>query len=152
MANFCDEKSHLSTNITEIICILHAILLHPCWGLANKQLDAIPETFYTNFPLQKEAIWLEQHRCVWCCSLEGTEMQQVDCFTIWELNASSTWPAALLHPSDEQQVGWYNTWVLNASSTSGKGLTDYCSKPLKAKSSEKCTHWDPPQTFQSRDN
>jgi len=36
---------------------------------------------------------------------EGTEMQQVDCFNIWELNASSTLPAALLHPSDEQQVG-----------------------------------------------
>jgi hypothetical protein len=38
-------------------------------------------------------------------SLEGTEMQQVDCFNIWELYASSTLPAALLHPSDEQQVG-----------------------------------------------
>jgi hypothetical protein len=149
MTHFCNEKSHLSTHITEIIRTLHAILLHPCWGSVNKQLYAILGAFYKGFPVQKEALWHEQHRCVWCCSLEGTEMQQVDCFNLWELNASSTLPAALLHPSDEQQVGWCNARVLTASSTSSKGLPDHCSKPLKAKSNEKCTHLGPPQIFES---
>lgn len=143
--------AHFSTNITDVICTLQAVLLHPCWGLANKQLYAILGAFYKGFPVQK-AIWYKQHRCVWCWSLEGTQMQQVDCCNIWDLNASSTLPAALLYHSDEQQVGWCNEWVLTASSTSSKGLPDNCSKPLKVKSSEKCTHLNPSQITESTAN
>jgi len=37
MAHFCDEKNHLSANITEIHSSFHAISLHPCRGSAKKQ-------------------------------------------------------------------------------------------------------------------
>jgi hypothetical protein len=41
MEHFCDEKPHLYANITEINCTFHAILLRPCWSLAEKQLYEI---------------------------------------------------------------------------------------------------------------
>ena len=55
---------------------------------------------------KKKGFWNEQHRSVWSSFLEETEIQQAACFIIWELMVSPTFPAALLHPSDEQQAGW----------------------------------------------
>lgn len=45
MTQFCDEKTHLSANITEIICTFHAISLHPWWGSAKKQMYEILKAF-----------------------------------------------------------------------------------------------------------
>jgi hypothetical protein len=47
MAQFCDEETYLSANITEIICTFHAISLHPCSGAAKKQLYGILKAFKT---------------------------------------------------------------------------------------------------------
>jgi len=44
-------------------------------------------------------------------------MQQTGCFNIWELIASSTLPAALLHTCVKQQVDAM-LWVPTVSSTS----------------------------------
>lgn len=38
---FVIKKSHLPTNITEIISTFHIILLHSCGGSAKKQLDIL---------------------------------------------------------------------------------------------------------------
>ena len=61
-------------------------------------------TFYKDVTLWKKTFWNKQYKYVQCNSLQGTKMQQVGCFNIQELTASSTLPTALLHPSDEQQV------------------------------------------------
>jgi hypothetical protein len=39
------QKIHLSTNITETVCTVHAILLHPCWGLATKWVYEVLREF-----------------------------------------------------------------------------------------------------------
>jgi hypothetical protein len=74
MTHFCDEKSHLSTNITQIIYTFHTTSLHPCWDLAKKKDYEIFRAFI-DFMVCKKAFYNEQHKCVWCYSLEKTEMQ-----------------------------------------------------------------------------
>jgi len=100
---------------------------------------------YKDFTMQKKALWCGQHGCVRCRSLEGTEVQQIGCFSIWQFIASSTMPATLLRPSHKQQVAGCIACVPSVSSTACCGLPDHCLKPLKAKSSEKHTNWDPPK-------
>jgi hypothetical protein len=62
MAHFFGE-SYLCTNITEIICTFHEILLCPC--------------LLKYLMVQKKTLWNEQHRRVQRISVAGTEMQQV---------------------------------------------------------------------------
>jgi len=40
-------KRHFSTNITEIICTIHALSLHPFWDLAKQPQHNILEIIYT---------------------------------------------------------------------------------------------------------
>ena len=107
-------KRHLPTNITKIICTVHALSLYPYWGSANKQL-------YKTFKAFINISCCER----WLFEMRNTRMYNA---TPWkELKRKTgvailgSWfhhplcPAALLHPSDEQQLGWCNAWMLTAS-------------------------------------
>jgi hypothetical protein len=110
-------KRHIPTNITKIICTVHALSLHPYWGLAKKRLY---KTFkaYINTSRCKRLLFEMRNTRVY----NATTWKELKCKTLGVAIPGSWFhhplcPTALA-PSDEQQVGWWNAWMLTASFSS----------------------------------
>lgn len=115
VVGFPDKRVHLHDKI-----ITSPLTLRCCCILVKVQPRNDCMKYLRHFRLYiVREYFLKWATHVWCNFTQGTEMQHVGFLNIWEFIATSNFPAALLHPSDEQQVGWCNAWVLIASSTWG---------------------------------
>jgi hypothetical protein len=111
-------KFHHPTNITKIICTVHALSLHPYWGSAKKRLYKTFKAFINTSRCERHLFFKWETRVY-----NATPWKVLKCKTLGVAIPGSRFhhplcPATLPHPSDEQQVGWCNAWMLTTSFSS----------------------------------